>query len=102
MAKGIIVVDVPDYCDYCPVGRICGFESAVECLVAPKDHCVSGYGFRVEKPDWCPIRPMPEKKPLTGDVSNPEKVGNELVRAGWNACIDEILKEVGEDERSDN
>ena len=54
-------------------------------------HCVLK-----SKPDWCPIRPVLEKKPLTGDVSNSEKAGNELVRAGWNACIDEILKGVDE------
>lgn len=96
MSKGIIVVDVPECCDYCPVGRIFGFAGGVECLVAPEGHCVSGYGFQIEKPDWCPIRPIPEKKPLTGNTSNEVKTGEELVRAGWNACIDEILKGVSE------
>lgn len=95
MSKGIIVVDMPEYCDYCPTGRIFGINSGVECLVAPEEQCVSGYGLRVKRPDWCPIRPIPEKKPLTGDVSNTEKMGDELVRAGWNACIDELLKDGG-------
>lgn len=41
-------------------------------------------------PDWCPIRPIPKRKPLTGDVSNYEKLGQELIRVGWNNCLDEM------------
>lgn len=62
MRKGIIVVDIPEYCDYCPVGRIFGVNSGVECLVAPEGECVSGYGFHVKRPDWCPIEPAPDKE----------------------------------------
>ena len=38
------------------------------------------------KPDWCPLRPMPEKMhcpPMNG----------ENYEAGWNACIDAICGE---------
>ena len=59
MSKGMIVLDIPEYCDYCPVGRIFGIESGVECLLAPIGHAVSGYGCHVDKPGWCPIRPLP-------------------------------------------
>lgn len=63
--KGIIVVDIPECCDYCSVGRIFGFESGVECLASPREGiCVSGYGFQIKKPDWCPILPMPEREEL--------------------------------------
>lgn len=88
MLKGIIILnDIPIDCSSCR------FSVFYEC----------GIGFcRVkreyiydDKPDWCPIRPIPKKKTLTGDVSNAEKTGNELVRAGWNACIDELLKDGG-------
>lgn len=56
MSEGIIKIKIPEYCDYCPVGRIFGFESGVECLVAPEGRCVSGHGFRVKRPEWCPIK----------------------------------------------
>ncbi len=49
MAKGIIVVDVPEKC------RKCGFRNCSGyCHVAHKD--VYLFGLREEKPDWCPIR----------------------------------------------
>lgn len=84
MAKGIIVVEMPDCC------AACDFLENGFCKI--KDCDITEVEYMEFKPDWCPIQPMPEKKPLTGDVENPEKAGNELVRAGWNACIDEILK----------
>lgn len=83
MSKGIIVVDVPEYCDYCSVGRMFGYDSGVECLAAPEGNCVSGYGFHIKKPDWCPIQPMLEKIPHSE---------GEPWAEGWNSCIDELLK----------
>ena len=85
MSKGIIVVDIPKYCDYCPAGS---FESGVECLVAPEGHCVLSYGFHIEKPDWCPIKPIPEK--IESDSRNAHEDFDYV--CGWNACVDEILK----------
>ena len=84
MSKGIIVVDIQEYCDYCPAGRIFGIESGVECLLAPKGHAVSGYGYHVDKPDWCPIRPVPEE-------INRASLGDMGYKRGWNACLEEIL-----------
>jgi hypothetical protein len=40
-------------------------------------------------PDWCPLKPLPEKKSTTAPVSNYE-VQKNLFAAGWNTCIDEI------------
>ena len=87
MYTGIIVVDVPRCCVGCmrKVAKLGDLYCEETDRLIIKDEYYS-------RPDWCPIQPMPEKKPLTGDVSNPEKVGTELVRVGWNACIDEILK----------
>ena len=31
MSKSILVIDMPECCDYCPVGRIFGIEGQVEC-----------------------------------------------------------------------
>ena len=89
MAQGIIVVDMPETCRHirgekekgCPFG-------GMVCQVTQRD--VMEYLVKGSKPDWCPIRPIPEKKPLTGIVSSAKAVGDELVRAGWNACLDEI------------
>ena len=49
----------------------------------------------VGKPDWCPLRELPEKNPsnpeLAPGVYYTEKVC-EVYKNGWNACLDEILK----------
>ena len=86
MSKGIIVMDIPEYCDYCPAGRIFGINSGVECLVAPEGQCVSGYGFHVGRPDWCPIRPMP------GRACHEDYCDNGRYDKGWNECLEAILK----------
>ena len=44
-----------------------------------------------EKPDWCPLRELPEKIP---DLkSGYEDISTSIRRVGWNACLDEILEE---------
>lgn len=77
MAKGIIVVETPDYCDLCPLGRIFGMGGGVECMVAPDGRRVAGYGFHLEKPDYPPISE------------------NSYV-AGWNDCVDYLEGRNGE------
>lgn len=43
------------------------------------------------KPDWCPLRELPEKIPdLEHGYENVEK---SIIRTGWNACLDAIAKE---------
>lgn len=84
MAKGIIVVDIPESCrnirgdeNGCPFG-------GMVCQICDKDvmkHTVHG-----TKPDWCPIKEMPEKKEIKDAVN--------MTSFGWiegfNACLDEI------------
>lgn len=92
ISKGIILVDdIPVICAECNLASLKNNGGNIWCGVKQK-FCYNA------KPKWCPIRPIPEKKPLTGDVSNQEKIGQELVRVGYNSCIDEILKGVGENE----
>ena len=39
------------------------------------------------KPNWCPLKPVPEKKKV--DLIKPPFVIGQ--NTGWNACIDEIM-----------
>lgn len=96
---GFVTVDFPESClncDFCHEReydnrqmiqgkRFCGIEN-----VEVDKYCSDE---RAGKPYWCPIRTIPEKKSLTGDVSNIVKMGNELVKVGWNACIDDLLND---------
>lgn len=85
MSKSILVIDTPEYCDYCPVGRIFGIAGQVECM-AGKDIRVNNNGRAI--PDWCPLRDLPEKR----KVPLQYPCLHQLIADGWNACIDEILK----------
>ena len=92
--KGIIVVDVPSCCGsfrlYFPArDRHTGAYSG-SCRVCPTLRVES---IR-EKPSWCPIRPMPERKETGGNPPNPMIGAAELsFRMGWNDCIDRIVGE---------
>lgn len=86
ISKGIILVDdIPVICAECDYASLKNNGENLWCDVKHK-FCYNA------KPNWCPIQPMPEKKPLTGEVGSPRDVLEEVLRAGYNTCIDEILK----------
>lgn len=87
--KSILVIHTPNTCKKCPI-RLKG---------EPNEWCwVLKHGLDdiSKKPDWCPLRPMPQKKEikhaiyLTKDKNKPTAIGYE---AGWNECLKEILGE---------
>lgn len=83
MSKGIIVVDMPERCLECEL--MCTDQHGDDfCFIIGFDELVED-----DKPDWCPIRPLPEK------IQHKSRQGllQEQVALGWNLCIDEILGE---------
>lgn len=80
--KGIIVVDIPDDCRLCPA-----YDSEVNYC-----SCVDKKILEVKKPDWCPIKPMPEKKNAPKKVCSIPGVHYVGWANGWNCCVEEILK----------
>ena len=81
MSKGIIVVDMPDKCCNCRMGFVNECYDQFECYFKP------GAEIKPDerKPDWCPIRPIPEK---IDRVS----LGDMEYKRGWNDCLKEIMK----------
>lgn len=80
--KAILVLDeMPSSCIDCP----CHFAgmSTVVCGVNKKKLLTDD--IETYKPDWCPLKPLPDKNPHT------ENVLEIFVNTGYNACIDEIL-----------
>ena len=79
MSKGIVLVDIPDKCDGC---EMCGtLIGKVICVATIKK--INDINAR---PEWCPIRPMPEKSSVT-------PLSSTSFLEGWNAYIDAILKD---------
>lgn len=82
MSKSALVIDTPESCCSC---YLCGFTLNLQyCRGKKKDIKDTSV-----KPDWCPLKPLPEKKEYINSNSNIEATKN-IAAAGWNACIDEI------------
>ena len=86
MSKSILVVDKPECCDYCPIGRIFGMAGQVECM-ASKNIRVNQDGKTI--PDWCPLKEVPDKRKAEDYLDD----NAEAFVDGYNTCINEILAE---------
>lgn len=94
MAKAVLVMDMPESCKKCMFCRglnACKLKKYLAgdriCTIYTVDKQIMEGG----KPDWCPLRELPEKMPdLEHGYENVEK---SIIRTGWNACLDAIAKE---------
>lgn len=101
MNKSVLVIDTPESCYDCPFGTAycSGIEYVAYCELAD---CLDYDAFLMteehydceskSRPDWCPLKPLPEKF----DNEKDRKLGDfePLFKIGWNACIDSITEEV--------
>lgn len=100
MSKAIIVIDMPSGCYECPFE----LEVMVNNKILLNHNICKGCGKpntdSTKKPDWCPLRPMPEKKQelnfnvILAEAKSRAEVTDGVLMSfmidGYNACIDEI------------
>jgi hypothetical protein len=95
MSKSVLVIDTPETCLDCIFCHEFDEGKEAYCYVTDGDkgsefmkriECEDGYCQG--KPDWCPLKPLPEK--MTGVVLIEHWSG---VKKGWNGCIDAIAGE---------
>ena len=86
MSKSVLVIDMPESCTECKIGHdMSGYmEVCIICQIANK---VTLNDEAESRPDWCPLKPLPEKSTIENDMTD-YQCG--LVD-GWNSCIDEII-----------
>ena len=85
MSKSVLVINTPKYC------ALCVLRSGVHhpfCRVNNRD--ITDLSIR---PDWCPLKPLPERKEYIIPIDNVESQ-KDIIAVGWNACINEITGEV--------
>ena len=92
MNKAVVVIDMPDRCFSSK--NVCKFYSpgtygGVYCLYYKR---IVEDGLK-EKPDWCPLKLLPEKD----DWDDPYDEYYTGYANGWNRCLSEIT---GEDDES--
>ena len=83
MEKGIILVNMPDKCCNCRMGFENEYYDQFECYFKPGTEIKPDEG----KPDWCPIRTMPER------ANHEEYCDNGRYDKGWNDCLAELMKD---------
>lgn len=87
MAKEVLVMDMPECCVDCCCGYFERYTKELNMVCGATGEDANNVG----KPDWCPLRELPEKIPEF--KSGYEDLGTSIRRVGWNACLDKILKE---------
>lgn len=101
MAKGFILVDVPENCLDC---RFCvevheGIEAYCALVNNPDNHeefKEIEVSYPQDKPDWCPIRKFPEKKePSQLPISPILPWQHTDYEKGWNHCLDYLEGKYG-------
>lgn len=98
MSKSVLVIDTPENCSDC---QFCyELDEGVEacCSISDDDEDTSlmkkidcEYGYCQGKPDWCPLKPLPEKKEYV-DPTSSAKAKKNIIAVGWNTCINTIVK----------
>ena len=90
MAKAVLVMDMPHDCPMCKF-----FDLDERCHAVDVENPWSTDPEKA-KPDWCPLRELPEKMEVCGTYNSEYFAkGGKMpsYKTGWNACLDEILKE---------
>lgn len=89
MAKAVLVMDMPESCFGCNF-LYCNADANIDSCQAMKvPRIVDSDTY--EKPDWCPLRELPEKMKVCGKYPQPDGI-TPSYKVGWNACLDKILE----------
>lgn len=95
--KSILILDTPETCVDC---QFCyeldeGIEAYCSITDDDKDKslmkeidCEDGYCQG--KPDWCPLKELPERKEITETYRWEDRLPS--FKCGWNWCLDEIMR----------
>lgn len=100
MSKAILVMDMPESCFYCDCchtkdydyrhkidgEKFCGIEN-----MEVSRYYRQAYDDIYVKPDWCPLKELPEKYDMDNVACDRDYDGE--YEYGYNACINEILGE---------
>lgn len=90
MAKAILVMDMPGSCFGCNFCHINSSGGEDRCQAFEVSRAVNSETY--EKPDWCPLRELPEKKETTyPQACYTNSYWTDEMKAGFNTCLNEML-----------
>ena len=103
MSKSALIMNTPKGCFACPF-HMADFNFNL-CLATRNDSIrtiskVSHEGFKklAGRPEWCPLKPLPEKKEYIVPIDNVESQ-KDIIAVGWNTCLREITETSDKNER---
>ena len=89
MSKSVLVIDTPENCYSCCLRKL--IRDLPYCEAKPERIKDSNI-----KPDWCSLKPLPDKMKLTGVYGREYFQSNGKMpsyKIGWNDCLDAIKGE---------
>lgn len=84
MSKALLVIEMPVLCEDCPISYENDYRNM--CPIIGSHHNTEN-----ERPDWCPLIPMLQKKERSNVSNNYNGGYSHGYVAGWNACIDTMI-----------
>ena len=84
MKKAVLLMDVPETCLDCNL-CVLDTDGSISCYYNKREIC-SNVGENNSRPNWCPLRPLPDRKEITETY----KWEDRSFKCGWNWCLDEI------------
>lgn len=83
MNKAILVIDMPESCDKCPL-----FHSFYTDMTCGANNCGIDYPYPKDfRQDWCPLKVMPHRKNSYTNVDE----SKDWYEIGYNQCLSDIM-----------
>ena len=79
-------MDVPETCLDCNL-CVLDTDGSISCYYNKREIC-SNVGENNSRPNWCPLRPLPDRKEITETYKWEDRLPS--FKCGWNWCLDEI------------
>ena len=86
MKKAVLLMNVPEKCLDCNL-CVLDTDGSISCYYNKREIC-SNVGENNSRPNWCPLRPLPDRKEITETYKWEDRLPS--FKCGWNWCLDEI------------
>lgn len=90
MKKTVLLMDVPEKCLDCNL-CVLDTDGSISCYYNKREIC-SSVEENNSRPEWCPLKSLPEQKEYIVPIDNTESQ-KDIIAVGWNACLRKIVGE---------
>ena len=87
MKKAVLLMDVSEKCLDCNL-CVLDTDGSISCYYNKREVC-SNVEENNSRPEWCPLKSLPERKEYIVPIDNVESQ-KDIIAVGWNACLREI------------